>query len=391
MPAKERQEVNTKINLALKNISHVAEAEINAVYNYKKIMDNRRSYAKPYSATILGYGNNEQSIENFIKLVSRYFKTSHRFYKIHARLLGQKVLSVADRNTKIGQIKTKFDFDKSVDLLRSVLGNFDKEYLSIFDQFLEKGQIDVFPKKGKKGGAYCWGSNKPHTFVFLNHVDDVRSIETLAHEMGHAIHTQLSNRQPYIYRGYSTATAEVASTFFEQLMSEEIEKSLTDKEKIILLHNRVLGDISTIFRQIACFNFELELHEKIRAEGEVSKENIARLLSKHLKSYLGNSVNVTDDDGYFFVTWSHIRRFFYVYSYAYGQLISRALYENWKKDPKFAKNIKQFLSAGGSMSPEDIFKSIGVDTSKPEFFEDGLKSIERDLDRLEQTTKGWNK
>ncbi len=385
MPKKDRAEVHKKINAVFKSISHVAEAEINAIYNYKKIMDERRGYKKPYSATILGYQNDEKSIVSFVSLISKNFKIAHRFYALHAKLLGAKKVTLADRGVNIGKIKTKFDFKTSVSILRSVLGKIDKEYLGFFDEFLKNGQIDVYPKKGKKGGAYCWGmgSTVP-TFLLLNHANDVRSLETLAHEMGHAIHTELSKRQPARYQSYTTATAEVASTFFEQIISEEIEKNLSEKEKIILLHNKIMGDVSTIFRQIAFFNFELELHEKIRKEGQVSKDIIASIMSKHFKSYLGNAVDITPDDGYFYVYLSHMRRFFYVYSYAYGQIISRALYERWKKDSSYAKKIKQFLSAGGSMSPEDIFKMIGIDTSKSSFFKDGLKAIERDISKLEK-------
>src|SRR3989344_6288774 len=389
MPKKDRREVHGKINVVLKSISHVAEGELNAIYNFKKIMDKRRGYNKPYSATVLGYENDEKAIEAFVSLVSKNFRIAHRFYKLHAKLLNEKKIKLADRGAKMGEIKTKFDFPKSVSMLQSVLGKVDAEYLNMFNKFLENGQIDVYPKKGKTGGAYCSGYGKLPTFVLLNHVDTIRSLETLAHEMGHAIHTELSKSQPSRYRDYSTATAEVASTFFEQLMSEEVEKSLSDRERIILLHNKILGDISTIFRQVACFNFELELHENIRKEGQVSKENIAKLMSKHLRFYLGNAVEVTDEEGYFYVYWSHIRRFFYVYTYAYGQLISRALYEKWKKDPSYAKKIKQFLSAGGSMKPEDIFKSIGIDTSKNSFFETGLEGVERDVARLEKLANGF--
>ncbi|MDP2651307.1 MAG: M3 family oligoendopeptidase [bacterium] len=387
LPKKERRKMHIRVNEAFKSISAMAEGEINAVYNYKKMMDKRRRYEKPYSATIIGYENDEKAIENFVALVSKYFKVSHRFYKLHARLLGDKKITLADRGAKIGQIKKKFDFETAVSILRSVLGKVDREYVKIFDEFLKNGQIDVRPRKGKKGGAFCWGMGQLPTFVLLNHIDDVRSLETLAHEMGHAIHTELSKRQPERYQGYSTATAEVASTFFEQLVSNELEQHLSEKEKIILFHNRLLGDISTIFRQIACFNFELELHNRIREDGQVSKDDIAELLVKHLKSYVGPAVEVTHDDGYFFVYWSHIRRFFYVYSYAYGQLISKALYERWKVDPTYAKKIKQFLLAGRSMSPEDIFKMIGIDTSKPSFFEAGLKSIEKDIERLDKLTR----
>lgn len=384
MPKAERRSVHGKVVAALKSVSYMAEGELNAVYNYKKVMDKRRGFKKPYSATILAYQNDERAIEGFVSLVTRSFNISHRFYRLHAKLLGEKKLTLADRSAKIGEIKTAFDFPRSVTMLKSALDKVDPEYARMFDEFLENGQIDVYPQKGKKGGAYCWGMGKLRTFLLLNHVNDIRSLETLAHEMGHAIHTELSKRQPPRYQHYSTATAEVASTFFEQLMSGEVEKLLSEKEQAIMLHNRIQGDISTIFRQIACFNFENELHQKIRKDGQASKEEIAALMAKHLKSYTGAAVDVIPDDGYFFTYWSHIRRFFYVYTYAYGQLVSRALYERWKEDPAYAGKIKQFLSAGSSMSPEDIFRSIGIDTSKPAFFEAGLKSIERDIAKLEK-------
>lgn len=151
-----------------------------------------------------------------------------------------------------------------------------------------------------------------------------------------------------------------------------------------------MGDISTIFRQIACFNFELELHENIRKEGQVNRSAIAKLLQKHMRAYTGKSMEVTEDDGYFYVTWSHIRRFFYVYSYAYGQIVSRALYEKWKSDSSYSKKIEQFLSAGRSMSPKDIFKSIGITIDKT-FFETGLKAIEADIIKLEKLAKKHKK
>lgn len=384
LPKGPRRKLHGEIIKNLKSISHVAEAELNAVYNFKKVMDERRGFEKPYSATILGYENDERSIERFVALVTKRFPIAHRFYKLHAKLHGERAAYLADRASTIGAITTTFDFETSVEILRAVLARVDQDYVAILDRFLANGQIDVLPRKGKRGGAYCWGMGQLPTFVLLNHVNDVRSLETLAHEMGHAIHTELSRAQPPRYRKYSTATAEVASTFFEQLIADEIERRLPKNEQKILLHNRLMGDVSTIFRQIACFNFEYELHVAIRSEGQVSKEVMAGLMAKHLRSYLGKTIRVTEDDGYYFIYWSHIRRFFYVYTYAYGQLISRALYERWKKDPSYAIQIKQFLQAGRSMSPEAIFASIGIDTAKTSFFEAGLTSIEQDIERLEQ-------
>lgn len=384
---RDRYELSKKINEVLEENSKFAEAEINAVFNYKKQVDALRGFKKPYSSTIFEYENDEEDIEMLVKMVTKYFPLSQKFYSLHAKLLGEKKITMTDRGVKIGSIKTKFDFDSSVSLVRNAFTKFDKKYADLLDLFLENNQIDVFPKKGKTNAAYCSSTGMQPTFVLLNHTDDVRSVEVLAHEMGHAIHTELSKNNPPRYREYSIATAEVASTFFEQLVSDEIEKKLSDEEKIILLHNKIIRDMSTIFRQIACFNYELELHTRIRQEGELNGGTLAEILQKHLQSYTGKSVEVTKEDGYFFVVWPHIRDFFYVYSYAYGQLVSRSLYEKWKTDNSYAEKIEQFLSAGRSMSPKDIFKKIGIDTSDPTFFESGLKAVEADIKKLEKLAK----
>ncbi len=386
LPRSERLALHQGMNEVLKNVSHFAEAEINAIYNFKKVMDERRGFKQPYSSTVLSHENDEETVESLVKLVSKNFRISHRFYKLHAKLLKVKKLSVADRNVSMGEIRRKFDFDSAVQLVEKGFAKIGPWYAETFQKFLENGQIDVYSRTGKHGGAYSWGGGRTPTYVLLNHTDNVDSVETLAHEMGHSFHTELAKSQPVQYQGYSTAVAEVASTFFEQIVVEELEKELGDAERAVLLHTKLVGDISTIFRQIAFFNFERELHEKIRQEGTVSKEDIAKLFAKHLRSYLGDAFDISDEDGYFFVCLSHMRRYFYVYSYAYGQIVSRALFEKWKQDPSYIKKIEQFLSAGSSMSPKDIFKKIGIDTTDPKFFEAGLKAIEADIAKLEKLT-----
>jgi oligoendopeptidase F len=387
LPKDERHELGNKINQVLKSVSFFAESELNAVYNFKKVMDERRGFKTPYDSTLLSNHNDPKTIKILTDVVTKNFGISHRFYKLHAKLLKEKKLSVSDRSVKIGEIKKKFDYETSVKVVGGVFEKVGRVYKNIFDKIVNNSQVDVYPKKGKTGGAYCSGGYDVPTIILLNHTDDLRSLETLAHEMGHAVHTEIAKGQPVLYQDYSYSTAEVASTFFEQVTLSEIEDQFTNEEKFILLHNKIMGDISTIFRQIACFNFELELHNRIRREGQLSKEDIAKLLRKHLESYLGEAFNVTDDDGYYFVSWSHIRRFFYVYTYAYGQLISRALFENWKKDKKYAEKIEKFLSLGGSMTPEEIFKKVGINVKDPKFFESGLKSIEKDIEKLEKLTK----
>jgi len=140
---------------------------------------------------------------------------------------------------------------------------------------------------------------------------------------------------------------------FENFIFDELTKNFSKKEKIIALHDRLQDKISTIFRQIACFNFEKELHEKVKSEGFVPKEKMAELMNKHMKSYLGTIVDLTDDDGYIFVSWTHLRRFFYVYSYAYGELASNALYQKYKETGSPSAILK-FLSRNREASVASI-------------------------------------
>ncbi len=391
LPKKKRDELHNKVSLCLKNISAFAESELNAVIINKKIDDELRGYKKPYSATVLGYQNSEKSVEQLVDSVTSAFPIAHKFLKLKARLLDQKTLSYGDRMASVGTNKKEISFDQAVEIIKKSFTSVNPKYTEIFERYLKNKQIDVLPRVGKKGGAYCWSNVNLPTYVLLNHTNDTNSVMTFAHEMGHAIHGELSKSQPVIYQGHTISVAEVASTLFENFAFEEIFKTLSDKEKIVALHDRINDDISTIFRQIACFNFEVELHNTIREKGALSAREIALLMNKHMSAYLGSAVKFTEDDGYFFVQWSHLRRFFYVYSYAYGQLISKALYKKYTEDKSYLTKIEAFLSAGESMSPEDIFKQIGIDTTKPSFFTDGLKQIEKDIERLEMLVKNSKK
>jgi oligoendopeptidase F len=381
---KDRQVMQKEINKVLKSISHFAEAELNAIFSFKKIMDEKRGFKRPYSSTVLDYQNEENTVETLLSLVKKHFKISHRFFRLQAKLQGKKKITYADRLVRYGKVKKKFDFDTTVKLVRESFADYDPKYAKILDSFLANGQIDVYPRIGKTGGGYCAGGGDNPTFILLNHTDELKSVATLAHEMGHAFHTELSRSQPFIYRSYSFSVAEVASTFFEQVMQMKLEKILDKKDYASFLHGQIMDDIFTIFNQVALFNCELEMNERVRKEGMLSAEEFAKIMSKHYRSFFGEAVDITDEDGYFFIRLQHIRFFFYVYSYAFGQLVSKALFEKWKEDKGYAKKIEQFLTAGGSASPEDIFKSIGIDVTDPKFFEAGLKSIEKDIAKLEK-------
>ncbi len=368
----------------LKAHAEIAEHELNAVVVRKKISDELRGYKQPYSATVFGNENTEASIEALAAAVTERFDISARFYALKARMMREPHLLYADRSASYGK-EPALPFDEAVETLREVFYALKLEYGAILDRMLEGGQIDVYPKAGKTGGAFCAGSVNQPTFVLLNQVDDLRSLTTFAHEMGHAIHTERSKQQAPLYQGYSTATAETASTLFENLVFAALLEKLNEKERIMALHAKLNDDIASIMRQIAFFNYERALHETIRREGSMTEAEMAALMRTHLASYLGKKVRVSDDDGYSFVYISHFRMFFYVYTYAYGSLVSNVLSTHWKADNRFIESIDRFLSAGGSASPETIFKQIGVDTSDSSFFKDGLAVLDglvRELERL---------
>lgn len=383
----ERYEVHEKSLAKMKEVADFSTAEINAIYLNKKIRDELRGLAKPYTDTLLSHEISEKTLTELRDSVKKWQKISHEFFALKAKLLKLDTLRYPDRAVSVGENKKKISFDEALSILTSSFEKFGPWYRDTFQSFLAKGQVDVFPKVGKASGAYCSGGSNRPTFILLNHIENFDSVMTFGHEMGHAFHTELSKKQGLSYQGYSTAVAEVASTFFENIVFEETLGGLTKKEQVFALHDRISDDIQTIFRQMACFEFELELHETIRAKGNVSKEEISAMMNKHMQSYLGPTFKLTPDDGYFFITWSHIRNFFYVYSYAYGQIVSKALYKKYSEDKKFSTKIEQFLSAGGSKSPEQIFKDIGIDTTKSNFFEIGLKSIAEDIKRLEVLAK----
>jgi oligoendopeptidase F len=371
----------------LKDISDFPESEMNALYTKKKVMDDLRGFKESYDATILSYENNKKSVLALVDTVTDSFNLVHKFMRIKRDMLGLQELQYADRSAPVGDISKEVPFREASKIVQDAFNEVGIEYGDIYKSLLDNGQVDVYPKIGKSGGAYCSSGTNMPTFLLLNHTDDLNSLYTLAHEMGHAMHSELSKSQGVLYESYSTAVAETASTFFERVVFDKVFNTLTDKEKIIALHNKVQDDIATIFRQIAFFNFELELHSTIREQGWVPKEQIAKILQKHLQAYLGKSVSISELDGYSFVYIGHFRRYFYVYSYAFGQLISGALFEKYKQDNTYITKIKQFLSAGGSDTPENIFKKIGIDVTKPEFWKEGLNGIERDIKTLAKLIK----
>ena len=379
---KDRSLLWNQIRTEFRADASVAEAELNALYTTKATVDYKKKYKEPYDETIVDFETTKKELHALRSAVQEGVSLSHEFYEYKKESLKLKTLTYADRNVEIGSFNTTFNFKESTEILKKVLQKSHPLFLQIFNEMLKEQRIDVYPRKGKTSGAFCSGNIEFPTFVLLNHVNTFDSLSTLAHEMGHAIHTELAKRNRPLYQGYSTATAEFASTFFEELLFTHLMPTLPKKEQKLLLHGRINRDISTVFRQMAFFEFELALHREVRMKGYVPKERIAELLNEKTTNYLGEAVKLEDDDGYFFVPLSHIRRFFYVYSYAYGGLLSRLVSRRAIEKPELFESVTELLSSGALTSPKNLFKGIGINTEKKKTFTDALAVVRADFEYL---------
>lgn len=369
-----------------------AEAEINSILETKKAESELRNYSRPDESRHLSDDVETKMVDALVEEVSKKFSTSKKYYQLKAKLLGLSKLAYHERAVPYGSIKKEYPFEEAVRLTSSAFKQLDPQFDSLFNAFLKNGQIDVYPRKGKSGGGFCvWWGPAYKTHILLNYTNTLRDVSTIAHEMGHAIHSELSKKQNALSFNIPTSTAEVASTFMEDFIIEELENEADDETKFTLMVEKLNEDISTIFRQVACYKFEQEMHQEFGKKGYLSHEEIGKIFLKHMEAYMGDAVEQSAGSENWWVYWSHIRRHFYVYTYASGLLISKYLQRQVRKDPAFITQVKEFLSAGSSESPKTIFSKMGIDISKKEFWEQGLKEIEENLKETEALAKKLKK
>jgi len=304
-------------------------------------------------------------------------------------LLGVEKLQYHERNVDYGSTDEKYEFDKTAELVSKVFTRLDPEFGSILEDFLKEGKIDVFPKKGKDSGAFCVHMEKElPVFVMLNHTGRLNDVTTLAHEMGHAINFELMKKeQNALNCGTYTCTAEVASTFMEDFVLDEIENGVDKARRLEILMERLNGDISSIQRQVACYNFEKELHSIYRSEGFLPLKRIGELFLQHMGAYMGEAVEMSPGAENWWVYWSHIRSYFYVYSYASGVMISKSLKNMVGDDLGFVQKVKKFLSMGTSVSPRESFYELGIDIADKGFWMKGLEELDSMVTEAEELAR----
>jgi oligoendopeptidase F len=385
-----RDSAASGVNAILRRQAGVTEHEINSVLERKRIVDDARGFARPDQSRHLADDIDSSTVDTMIDVVTKNFGIAKKYYKLKAKILGFDRLAYHERNISVGKSTRRFSYEDAVSLVLRAYQNLDSEFADCFEKFTTQGRMDVYPTKGKTDGAFCAGASKSTpTYILLNHGNRLRDVQTIAHEAGHGIHNELMRpAQPVWYCGTSLATAEVASTFCEDFTLEELLKDANKEERLVILMQKMDDLVSTVFRQVAFYNFERDLHAQAREAGYLSKADIGRLFQKHMKAYMGPAVSQDAGSENWWMYVGHFRRPFYVYTYASGQMISMSLQQMVRDNPENIEQVKTFMRAGTSAPTEETFADAGIDITQQAFWERAIGEIDslyREVHKLAKT------
>lgn len=341
-------------------------------------------------AMFLDAGNiPEQVYDSLIEAVHAHLPAAHRYVGLRKQLLGVDKLHMYDVYVPIVEnIEHKYTFEEAKEIVLKALAPMGEEYISILKEGFDNRWIDVYQNENKRSGAYSWGAYGTHPYVLLNFQGDLDSVFTLAHEMGHAIHTYYSNKmQDITYSSYLIFVAEVASTCNESLLMQYLLDNTDDpKERRYLLNHLLESFRTTIFRQTMFAEFEKIVHAKKEAGESLTKEILNQIYHELVVLYFGPDIVADEEIDCEWMRIPHFYTSFYVYQYATGYSAATAFSKKILNEGKTAVDayIGNFLSGGCSKDPIELLKAAGVDMSTPKPVEDALSVFEEYLALFEQ-------
>ncbi|MDF2906986.1 MAG: yjbG [Herbinix sp.] len=325
---------------------------------------------------------------NLIGAVHENMNLMHRYVALRKKLLGVDELHMYDLYTPlIADVKMEIPFDEAKKLVMKGLEPLGEDYLRILMEGFNHRWIDIYENENKRSGAYSWGAYGTHPYVLLNYNDTLSNVFTLAHEMGHAIHSYHSDReQPYIYAGYKIFVAEVASTCNEALLIDHMLKKTADKKEKAYLINHFLEKFKgTLYRQTMFAEFEMITHKMVEEGESLTAEALCKIYHDLNVAYYGNDIVIDPEID---MEWSRIPHFynaFYVYQYATGYSAAIALSRRILNDGAEAvSDYIRFLSGGSSNYPIELLKGAGVDMSTKEPVNQALKLFEELLNQMDE-------
>lgn len=357
----------------------------NIVLNWKDEGIDIRGYKTPISMRNIGNDVDDKTIESLLTVCKKNSPIFQKFFVHKAKMLKMKKLRRYDLYAPgTANIKEKkYPYDKSVKLVFESLKRFSPKLSDYAKQVFDEKHIDSSIRPGKRDGAFCSTlSPKITPFVLINFTGKTRDVFTLAHELGHAVHSQAAQKRSILVQDAPLPLAETASTFSELLLYDNLSDKISSDEKKIMLSEKIDDLYATIMRQSFFTIFEIDAHDQI-AKGTTVDE-ISKTYLHNLKQQFGSSISLTDD---FAVEWSCIPHFyhtpFYCYAYSFGNLLALSLFQRYKKEGKdFVPSYIEILSAGGSKKPEHLLKEHGFDIRSPKFWQDGFDYVQSQVNEL---------
>jgi oligoendopeptidase F len=351
-----------------------------------------RKYNSALEAALDGPNIPTSVYKRLVDGVNRNLPAFHRYLNLRKRMMGLPELHYYDLYAPlVSSVDRTYDVEEAQKHVLAALAPLGAEYAAASTRAFSERWIDMYPSPGKRSGAYSnGGAYDVHPFMLLNYNGKYDDVSTLAHELGHAMHSYLSNKtQPFPLAGYPTFVAEVASTFNEALLNDHMLKTITDDAvKLSLLGNYLEGIKGTVFRQTQFAEFELRTHEMAEKGEPLTGDALSKLYADITKKYYGHEKGICIVDDYVQHEWAfipHFYRNFYVFQYATSFTASAALSEKvLAGDPAATKKYLAFLSSGGSKYPIELLKEAGVDMTTDEPLELTVKKMNRVMDEMEK-------
>lgn len=348
---------------------------------------NVRKYPSTLDAALDGNEVPTEIYRNLIDAVHRSFAPMYRYVALRKKLLGVDELHMYDLYVPVVDgVEMKFTFEEAKEIALKALAPLGEDYLNLLREGFANGWIDVYENEGKRSGAYSAGA-RVHPYVLLNFKGTLDDVFTLVHEMGHSIHSYLSNKtQPTAYQDYVIFVAEVASTCNEALLMEYLLSVTTDKQERAYLINHFLEQFrGTLYRQTMFSEFELAANEMTQRGEGTTAEALCAMYKKLNEQYFGPEMNVDEEIS---LEWARIPHFYYdyyVYQYATGYAAAIALSRRILREGEAAvKDYLGFLSGGCSADPITLLRGAGVDMASPKPIEDATKLFDEMISEMEK-------
>ena len=372
---------------------YMAENEINSILEYKKTVDELRWFSDAEEFITVRDDIWIETIHTMIDAVKDAYDFSRDFYKFKADLFWVKSFSYSEKTLQYGSLEKEYSFDEAVNLCQQALWKCDSELLDIFNKSLEDGMIDVFPRKWKHWWWFCTDNSiwLP-VYLLINYTNRLRDVSVLIHESWHYACEQFQKKNLNALQHWAPLSfAETPSTFYESLLQDSIQTTLTDEELLVYRMMTLDEIVSAVPRQVAEYRFEQDLHKLFREKWYLWADEIGELFVHHMKDYTWEGIHYDEFDENRWISWDHNRVFFYVYSYAIWYLVSQAMIRKLKDWTLTINQVKQFFAAGSSKSPEEIFMDMWIDITKKEFRNEALNELRKYLEETKELAKKLGK